>query len=242
MAVQQINLEELPSKGKGYNVDYIEVRGLTNEEVVKLSTVDMNNIESVLEDMFQDIVKNIDFGEIFFMDKYFLFLKVRELTFPSSDYVVPYKCDNCQNNNRFTVDFIEDINVNHLNDDINKKVNVKLVKQGEEEYEKELNMRPIKIKDFDRKLENLDNPDPDTIRIASTITNLNLEDSYSLIKGVDVPGIGKLDQKNLIKILSTYQNFYNYGLSTVFSKQCTSCRRLLQVPFVFIFINFIPTL
>ena len=116
----------LPSKGKFYPTGTeIQGRPLKVLEIKKISSMNDQNGDFILNDIIRKVIIGIDFNEIYVADKLFLIFWERANTYRESGYVVPFTCNKCgkQSNYHFEIDKLE---IQEIGDDFDPTKEIKI--------------------------------------------------------------------------------------------------------------------
>ena len=243
MLLDYINKDDLASKGLGYKVDKIEIRGLTNDEIVLLAMTDFHNLENVLENLIKNnkIVTNINYKDLYDMDKYIILYKIRELTFTTADYKISFVCPHCDKDNDFILNTSNDLLIDTWN---GKNIEIP-IKREDKEFN--ISIRPSLFSDRISKdlIQGFDDVSEEKANLASSIVELSIQESYELItdKAIDSK-LGKLKPLELAHIISAYGKINSHGFKSYINKKvCKHCGGDVQnIPFQMGFIDFIPAL
>lgn len=243
MILDYVTKEELSSGGKDYKVDKVEIRGLTNDEIVLLAMTDLSNLENVLENLIKNnkIITNVKYENIYDMDKYIIYYKIRQISFTTADYKIKYDCPKCNTTNNFILNTNDDLNINYWD---GKLIEIPIIREDKEVFK--LKMRPSKLGDRNAKnlIQGFDNVKQEVAELAASVTNIPLQEMYEIILGEDSEIFGKLTSLELAYIISSYSKLNSYGFKPYLNKKiCSNCGGdVTNIPFQMGFINFIPTL
>lgn len=243
MILDYVTKEELPSAGKDYSVDKIEIRGLTNDEIVLLAMTDLSNLENVLENLIKNnkIITNVKYENIYDMDKYVIYYKIRQISFTTADYKIKYDCPNCNTTNDFILNTNDDLSIDFWDGNL---IEIPIKREDKEVFK--LKIRPSKLSDRNAKniIQGFDNVKQEVAELAASVTNIPLQEMYEIILGEESEIFGKLTGLELAHLISSYSKLNSYGFKPyVNTKICSHCGGdVNNIPFQMGFINFIPTL
>ncbi len=240
----QIDVNELPSKGVFYPVDYIEYKGLANPDVLKLSTAEKEFFEDVLTTIIikSNIITNFNFDKLKVIDKDYILFKIREATFSSSEYMLNYTCphESCRTHNNYPINYGENLEINYLEDDFedvkvelsnNQTWTLRLPEVGDYKIHEEL-------KSFYRGTYNT------TAAIIATLVSSGTStyEAYDSIVGKSInSNVNAMD----IAKLTQYINMYDtYGICEYLQNvNCEECGGVVEkFPFFILFGQFFPTI
>lgn len=200
----------LPSENRVYKLEDeskpVTVRPLTFEDEKLISTSDSHDPTDLL---LRRCVGNINTDELLGMDKLYLLLKIREISY-GDDYDVTLFCKHCRAENPITVQ-LSQLNVNPVPDDFQEPVQHVLPKLGKKVSLRFPRSKDIKFADGDfadnlwRFVEAIE------VEEGQEVTN------KALIAKV-VSQLPIVDIKTIIKLLRT-----DFGVDTNVVLQCKEC-------------------
>jgi len=181
---------ELPSKNKFYGLvnDSLPVtlRPMTFQDekaLVSNKNVQVDSLNLLLE----RCVSNINIGKLLLMDKLYLIMKLREVSY-GSEYTVAINCPQCRKENKITFDLTH-LNVKYVEDDftvpvavklpvLKKTVKVILPRVSDEQY---LQNAEISSSNMWRFIEEIDGHTKKTI-ISGVLQKLPIQDIHAILK------------------------------------------------------------
>ena len=211
---------ELPSKGKFYNLtEPVVVRPMTFDDEKAIISSGKGQVDA-LALLLSRCVKNVNVAELLTMDRMFLFIKIRELSY-GPDYHVSITCPNCGILSDVALD-IREFPINEIPDDfedpreitlpvIGKKIKLKFPRAKDEIYFKDTDILSQNLWRFVESIEDI----TDKPVISKVITMLQsgnaLEDIHTIIREINRP---------------------DFGIETKFQFGCGECSQstLMEVP------------
>lgn len=116
----------LPSKGKFYpSGTEINGRPMKVLEVKKISSMNEENGDFILNDVVKRTTKGIVFEEMYIADKLFIIFWLRANTYRESGYTVPFICNKCEKKSEYHFE-INNLEVQQISDDFDPKKEIKL--------------------------------------------------------------------------------------------------------------------
>jgi|2_EtaG_2_1085320.scaffolds.fasta_scaffold16643_2 hypothetical protein len=187
---------ELPSKGRFYDTgkSTLEVRPMTfADEKVVMSNANIN--KDTLNMLISRCVKGIGIPDLLIIDKLFLVMKIRELSY-GGDYRAVVPCPECRHDNDVTFD-IGILNVNYIPDDlkdpreielavIEKMAKVKMPRVKDEKYLKNFDLISDNLWRFISEIDGHSHP---TI-ISKVVSKLPIKDIHTIVKGLGTTDYG----------------------------------------------------
>lgn len=235
MAKFQVDVKELPSRGKYYNIDYIEMESLEVIDVFDISTSSANFLEDVLDSMIieNNVFKNISLNDVLLIDKDYLYLKLKEATFTSSMIEMEYSCeeDSCSyTNDELEIDIFEYLKVDQIPEDFDLPV---FTYGKDKKYSKKLKFPTVGDVKRSKKLKNDEmvksfyNP---YRAFLATILSGDLFSNFEVISGKSLEG------ENFIpKDVKRFSNFVNknyiFGIKDYIDLECPKCASTRRLPF-----------
>lgn len=106
----------LPSKGKFYPAG-TEILGRPMKvlEVKKISSMNEENGDFILNDIIKKTIKGISLDDIYVADKLFLIFWLRANTYRESGYVIPFICNKCEKKSEYHFE-IDNLEVQEISD------------------------------------------------------------------------------------------------------------------------------
>lgn len=119
-------IEGLPSKGKFYpQGTEIQGRPMKVLEVKKVSSINEDNGDFVLNDIVRKTIKGIDHNEMYVADKLYAIFWLRANTYRDSGYVVPFICSKCEKKSEYHFE-VDNLEVQQISDDFSPNKDIKL--------------------------------------------------------------------------------------------------------------------
>jgi len=190
---------ELPSKGKFYKLEKpVVVRPMTFDDEKAIISSGKGQVDA-LALLLSRCVKNVNTAELLTMDRMFLFIKIRELSY-GPDYEVAITCPNCGIAAEVTLD-IRQFPVNSVPDDledprevmlpvIGKKVKLRFPRAKDEIYFKNTDILSENLWRFVDSIEGIS----DKTVIAEVISMLQkgnaLGDIHCILREINRPDFG----------------------------------------------------
>lgn len=214
-------IEGIPSKYKLYPEGMrILGRPLKVIEVKKLSSINDDNVEFIVNEILQNAIKGIKVNDILVADKIFLILWLRANTYRDSGYVVDFVCSKCEKKSEFHFS-IDDLEVKYLSDEYNP--NKKITLQNGDK----LTFRFLTIGDeisLDRFVEMNNSTvvsefDSELLRLSAMISSINgnnvgLLERYNYILEMSPPDLS---------YITSYLEKYGMGMQPYINVQCKKC-------------------
>lgn len=200
---------ELPSECKIYELEDpaspITIRPMTFEDEKTLITVSKNN-QDPTNTLIQRCVTNIKVNELLQMDKLFLLMKLREISY-GDDYQVLLICQECRAENPTTVK-ISELNVNPVPDDFCDPIEVFLP-----EIKKKIKVRLPRVKD--------EKFTTDASTIYEQLWRFVVDIEGYTDKSIIAAVVSKLPIRDIRTILNAIKT--DYGLETKVKFICKEC-------------------
>jgi hypothetical protein len=185
---------DLPSRGKFYSTGPITIRAMTfNDEksMVSNTNVDIDVINTLLS----RCVSNINIDELLLVDKLFLIMKLREISY-GDDYKAVITCPACRKNNDIVFKLSE-LNIKYMPEDyenptcvhfpiMDKPGKIELPRVRDERY---LSNVSVTTTNFWRYLVDLDGHTKKTI-LSKVIEKLPLKDAHVILNVLGGDGFG----------------------------------------------------
>jgi len=195
---------EMPSKCKFYDSDSttLKVRPMTFADEKKvMSNANVN--KDTLNLLVDRCVKGIKVNDLLIIDKLFLVMKIRELSYGGT-YKATVPCPDCNHDNNVAFD-ISILNVNYIDDDlenpreitlpvIEKKVKVKMPTVGDEKYLKNFDLVSDNLWRFVVEIDGFEKP---TI-ISKVVSKLPIKDIHTIVKALGTSDYGLDSQVRLV--------------------------------------------
>lgn len=189
---------DLPSKNRFYTLQDptkpITLRPMTFEDERKMTSNKNVNID-VLNILLGRCVSNIDVGSLLQMDKLFLIMKLREISY-GEEYQASVSCTNCKRDNevKFTLNklpvrYVEEDVTDPLTIDLpilKKTIKVRLPRVADEGYFTNTNHA---VNNLWRFVEEIDGHDEKSV-ISKIIPQLPLQDAHALFAAMSTDNYG----------------------------------------------------
>lgn len=211
----------LPSKCKLYSENTrIEGRPLKLIEVKRLSGINEENSDAIINDILRRTIKGINIDNLLVADKLYLIFWLRANTYRESGFSVDYVCSNCKQESSF--DFkLENLQIQYLSDEFTLdkfKVTLKnndtikyhfLTVSDERKISKFKNTYSTIIKDLD----------DDLISLSVMIDSINDEPKELIEKYNYLLDLEPSDYCYLISMIDEW----NFGLKKYLEVKCDKC-------------------
>lgn len=215
---------ELPGSG-----EEVEIRPLTTNDMKKLLTYENQNDPLVSEDILDEIITNVVVSEnfniesLYLQDRYYIFIKLRELT-KGSKYKFQYKCTSCGQKTIQTID-LNDLNVTNIkpkeeNDKLevmNGNLTLEMNHATRKEHKEALKTISKKLNDNQKQVERI------IAELAILVKAINTPD------GQDIPDIkskmefiGNLPQGEY-NTLQEWKKDNDFGIDLTININCQGC-------------------
>lgn len=120
-------IKKIPSRGVLYpEGTEITARPLKTIEAKKLSTINDDNADYVINDILRKCVKGIKVEDIYVADKLAILLWLRSESFPDPRFQVDYHCDKCETDSSFHFGY-NNIDIQYLPDDYDPAKSIKVL-------------------------------------------------------------------------------------------------------------------
>jgi len=189
---------DLPSRNRFYNLldptKPVSIRPLTFADEKKLMTNRQGGTEA-LNQLVEKCVQNINITELLELDKLYILMKIREISY-GDDYKATITCPACTQENKVSFS-LSTLKVNYLPEDftnpqevelpiLKKKIKVRLPRVEDEGY---LRNPELALANLWRFVEEIDGHAQKTI-ISKVIQKLPLKDAHVLMKALGSSGYG----------------------------------------------------
>ena len=189
---------ELPSKNRFYTLQDpakpISLRPMTFEDERKMMSNKNNNID-VLNVLLGRCVSNIDVGALLQMDKLYLIMKLREISY-GEEYKANINCNGCSRDNLVTFS-LSQLPVTFIGDEVTdpisvelpilkKVIKVKLPRVSDENY---FTNTDHAVNNLWRFVEEIDGHDEKSV-ISKIIPKLPLQDAHALFEAMSATNYG----------------------------------------------------
>lgn len=225
----------LPSEGKFYpKGTTLMARPLKVIEVKKISSLNEDNADFIVNDILRRTVRGINVEDILLADKLFLIMWLRANTYRDSSYVIDYGCRMCQNKGQFHFE-LDQLEVQHLDPNYNdtvvlnsgKKLKIKFLTIGDE----------IKINRFQETNKSVGEIDTELLSIAYMLEDLS-EDKKSLME--KYWWLTNMEPQDFAYITSYIEKF-GMGIKPFISITCEKCGGITPVGISFRADFFLPS-
>ena len=124
-----VSITELPSRGKFYSgFQGIELKALTFLDEQKILNTRDSKVD-IVSKLLEKSVEGVDIDELLSMDKMFLLMKVRELSY-GDNYEFKITCPNCTSEIKTSLNLSEHLNMTQVPEDLSDPREVTLPKLG----------------------------------------------------------------------------------------------------------------
>jgi len=246
----KIDMDDLPTRGKLYNNQDIYLRNFKVIEIKRLSTVDENTANDVINDVMSKVVKGVDYELIAAVDKVALLFYVRMNTFPDPKYKINFNCTNavgdgeggqkeCGHGNKlfFTAN---DLDVKQVPEEFTTQDLKFNLPNGDEiawrfpiiADEKGILIAVDKLKIEMEKTPGVDSDvDTDIVSFSYVIDMINGQqlstmEKYLYITEVLTPG-------DFVVLTEEMNNRFDIGVDTMIKSTCSKCGGRVSVPVMF---------
>tara|TARA_Y100001973_G_C5205302_1_gene341062 strand:- start:2090 stop:2845 length:756 start_codon:yes stop_codon:yes gene_type:complete len=204
-----MTITDLPSKGKFYEgFNGVEIKALTYLDEQTILTAKDNN-KDIVSKLLEKCIEGIDVGELLAMDKMYLLMKVRELSY-GKDYSFNITCPNCTADIKSSLVLSEHLNMNPVPDEmedpreillpkLNVKAKVRFPRGKEEIF---LTSSEDVYKNLYRFVVSI-NDSSDPVFISKALKRMHIQDIKTLIASI---------------------NEAEYGVDPKFLFECPECR------------------
>jgi len=226
-------IDNLPTKGLLYGDVKIMARPLKVMEVKKLTSLNDDNAESVINDVLRRTVRGIDINELYSADKMYILLWLRANSFRDNRYVVDYVCDKCGKDAEYHFD-INMVGVDYIDDDNNGE-RILTLSNGDVLVTKMLQIKDeISLSNFSTKFGKLfetdeDGIDDELLMISYMIKSINSEDVDAVSKYNYVLGMTAEDFSTLTTALGDNV----VGIKPYIDVECDKCGGTSQLGITF---------
>ena len=199
-----MTITDLPSKGKFYEgFNGVEIKALTYLDEQTILTAKDNN-KDVIAKLLEKCIEGIDVGELLSMDKLYLLMKVRELSY-GKDYSFNITCPNCNADIKSSLVISQHLNMNPVPDEmedpreillpkLNVKAQVRFPRGKEEVF---LTSSEDVYKNLYRFVVSI-NDSSDPVFISKALKRMHIQDIKTLIASVNEAEYG-VDPKFLFE-------------------------------------------
>ena len=191
---------ELPSKNKFYELEDptkpVTVRPMTFEDEKLLAGLKKTTGLESLNLILDRCVTNVSVGQLLQMDKLFLLIKIREISY-GADYTPIITCPDCKSVAQYSIHLTEDLSVTYIGDDVTnpRLVELPVIKKVfevvsprtvDESYILDLAEVDTNLWRFVNKIEDCE----DKAVIAEVIKKLPIQDMHMLLEAINLPTYG----------------------------------------------------
>lgn len=210
-------LVDLPSKGKFYSGFQIaKVKPLLFEDEQKILLSKNKNIDPINE-LIMKCVEGVNIRELLPMDKLFLLLKIREVSY-GEEYNFDIACPKCGTNTGTTLDTGKHLLVNYIPDDLTdpreielpvlkKKAVVRFPRGHEEQYFEDADQALTNLYRCVISIDGIEDP----VFISKALKRMNIRDTKTIVKNI---------------------HRHDLGLDPTFQFECPSCKHneIMRIP------------
>lgn len=231
-------IEELPSKYKLYPEETkIYARPLKVLEIKTLSTINDNNINTVVNSVLKKATKGFPIEEMLVADKLYLIFWLRANTYKDSGYVVDFDCTLCEDESTYQFE-IDNLDVEEIKPDYDPNKEV-ILKQSQTRIKwKQLRVKDENtVKDFAMKHRNsMMKFDDELLSVANLITEINGSPKTMLEKYNFLVNLNPIDHA----YLESYIRKYELGINPIMNVRCEKCGGISPVAISFRRAFFVP--
>jgi hypothetical protein len=247
----KIDMNDLPTRGKLYDDKSIYLRNFKVIEIKRLSTVDEETANDVINDVMSKLVKGVDFDVIAAVDKVALLFYIRMNTFPDPRYKVNFACTNsvsdgeggqkeCAHGNKlfFTAN---DLEINQVEETFTPNDLKFSLPNGDEilwrfpvvSDEKGVLVAVDKTKiEFENSTEYKDVVvDTDIISYSYVIESINNRPLSVMEKYLYITEV--LSPQDFVVLTNEMNNKFDIGVNTMVKTTCQQCGGRVSVPVMF---------
>lgn len=232
-------IENLPTNYKLYpKGTVIKGRPLTVREVKKLSSMNENNFDSILNDVLTTATRGLDIEEIYVADKIYIIFWLRANTYKNANFTTPYVCQKCKRPTEYTFD-VDAFEIKYLPDDFDKFSLTMLNKTDIITFDYSKIKDEIRVEKFNISMKSgLTRYDDETIQYASMIKTINGESVTMRSACEYLNSLGAEDSA----YLQSYLSENDIGVIPVIQPQCghTDCKEVNEVLITFRSDFFVP--
>ncbi|MFW6219518.1 MAG: hypothetical protein ACOC33_01490 [bacterium] len=231
-------IKDLPSKGKLYpKGTIIQARPLKVIEVKKLSSINEDNADDIVNDILRRTVIGINVNDILLSDKLYIVFWLRANTYRDSSYKVGFSCDKCESESNYHFE-LNSLSINYIKDDFDPNVPITLAVSKDE-----LEMRFLTIGE-ERELYNfmenykrtIKDIDVELLGLAFMTKSINGEEHDVMSR---YKYILNMDPRDYSQV-STYVSDNAFGIDPWINAKCEKCGGESQIGITFREDFFIP--
>ena len=213
-------IEGLPSKGKFYP-EGVEILGRPMKvlEVKKISSMNEENGDFVINDIVKRCVTGIDTNDLYVADKLYIIFWLRANTYRDSGYVIPFMCPKCEKKSEYHFE-IDNLEVKFIEDDFSPNKEISILNGDKVSFDY------LKIKDeiFIDRFKELNSKmvgeiDDELLSMAQMIKSINGKQPTLLQKYNWIIGIEPGDYS----YLKTYMEKKGMGMKPFVNIECKEC-------------------
>jgi hypothetical protein len=223
-------IKDLPSGYKLYaEGTMIYGRPLKVLEIKKLSSINAENYDYIINDVLKKAIKGINFEDIYLADKLYIILWLRANSYRDSSFQVNYTCNKCNNKSTFNFD-VDNLEVQHLSPTYDPSKDIKL-NSGEVIKIKFLTIKDsIAIERFKEiNKEVIGEIDDELLSIATMIQEINGSKGTPMEKYNFVLNLSPQD----FSYISTYIDKIGMGIKPYMNINCEKCGGTAQLGITF---------
>ena len=230
-----LEVKGLPSKSLLYpKGTQISARPMKVLEIKKLSTINEDNADFIVNDTIRRTIRGIKFEDILIADKLFLIMWLRDNSYRDSKYVVEYKCGKCENKGDFHFE-LSQLEVQYLSDNFTdvitlnngRKFKYKFLTIGDE----------IKINRFKENNNSIGEIDSELLTIAYMLDEINVDNKSLLEKYWNITNLSPEE----FSYITSYIDKYGMGIKPYINVLCNKCGGSTPVGISFRSDFFFPT-
>jgi len=212
-------------------------RGLKNNEVKKLCTLNEKNYNRIINEIISATIKGLPVEDILEQDKIYLIFWLRANTYKNANFITEYECEHCEKESHYHFD-VDKFDIKYIEENYDPNFELKLLNT-----EDVVTFRFAKVGDLERietfksaMANGITKYDDDTIAIASLVNTINGEQK-SMSKICQF--ISDLDPEDLAYLTSYVQDI-DFGVSPLVKATCVHCEGVTEVPVSFRADFFVP--
>jgi hypothetical protein len=213
----------LPSKMKFYDpVAKIFARPLKTPEVKKISSINEDNGDFILNDIVKRTTKNINVDELYVADKLYIIFWLRANTYRDSGFIVNFICMNKECNKKITHHFeVDNLEVQFVSDSFDPNKEITLIGSGSKVKYDYLRVKDEafieKFKDINGTV--LGDIDNEILAMAQMVKTIDSKEKNLLQKYHWVSDLEPTD----FSYLRSYMEKNGMGIKPFINVKCESC-------------------
>lgn len=227
----------LPTMYKFYP-NKIYARSLNVIEVKKLTSITPENAETIATDILSKATRGVNVNDIFLVDKFYILLYLRAITFSNPNYSVEFDCPICKHEKSRFHFSVSDLTVEYLGDDFDLNTVTKL-SNGDELTFKFLNvLDQLEMNNYKVVAAKSLDVDDELLHIACSINTINGE--YRPVGDrLNYMIDGSITAEDFSDITSRIHDFA-IGVNPVMNAKCKECGGVSEILIPFRDAFFLP--